>query len=368
MGLFEWFSKKRQRTPDQTWKVGDRVMAKWHDSFFYPGRVREVSDHACQVQFDDGDVDWVARDNVQRPDIRVGSRVHARVRGGPLFAPATVNQQRGEKLQVRYDHGEEEWTSLSLVRIQRGGEPAGEQPNPGSVPQAPGPQAWDLGEAVPEGDWRVGDRVLARWLDFFWYPGTILALGTKGFQILFDDGDQRIAPETAIMPLALEEGESIQIRPKNQPQRIYTAAVVTRVEGETLDVEFEDGERETNTKVSRARLWRCPVIVRAFPFDEGERVLASDVDGFVYPAEILSVQEDRVVVHFLDGPERMLTPELIRAFDLPANSRIECRWKGGPTYFPGVLASVEEERVFVRYDDGDEEWTSIRLVRLKPAQ
>jgi hypothetical protein len=214
--------------------------------------------------------------------------------------------------------------------------------------------------------WRVGDRVLARWLDFYWYPGTILAMGTKGFHILYDDGDQRVAPEQALMPLILDEGEEIQIRPKQQPQRIYSPAVVTRVNGESLDVEFHDGERETNTSVSRARLWRCPVRVRDFAFAEGDRVLALDVDGFLYPGELLTVEEDRVLIQFLDGPERQLTPELIGAFELKVGGRVECRWKGGPIYFPGVLAKVEGDRVYVRYDDGDEEWNSIRLIRLKP--
>ena len=361
MGLLDWLFKKATSGPNATWKVGDRVMARWRDAFFYPGRVRAVSKGSCEVQFDDGDVDWVDSGQIQRAYIRVGSKIFARVHGGPYFAPATVNQQRGEKLQVRYDHGEEEWTSLSLIRLQQPGAEA----TPSDVRAAPQGPAIDLGEPLAEGAWRVGDRVLARWLDFFWYPGTILALGTKGFHILYDDGDQRVAPEQALMPLALEEGEQIQIRPKNQPQRIYSPAVVTRVDGETLDVEYQDGERETNTKVSRARLWRCPVAVRDLPFEEGERVLAHDVDGFVYPAEILSIEEDRVVVQFLDGPERMLTPELIRAFTLGIGSRVECRWKGGPAYFPGVLGKVEDERVFVRYDDGDEEWTSVRLVRLK---
>ncbi len=70
--------------------------------------------------------------------------------------------------------------------------------------------------------------------------------------------------------------------------------------------------------------------------------------------------------HYLDGPERMLTPELIKRFDVRVGARIECRWRGGPNYFPGQLAQVEGERVFVKYDDGDEEWNSIRLLRIPP--
>jgi len=33
---------------------------------------------------------------------------------------------------------------------------------------------------------------------------------------------------------------------------------------------------------------------------------------------------------------------------------------------PGVLAQIEGDRALVRYDDGVEEWTSVRLVRIEP--
>jgi hypothetical protein len=80
----------------------------------------------------------------------------------------------------------------------------------------------------------------------------------------------------------------------------------------------------------------------------------------------VSVDGDKVIVQFLDGPERMLTPELIRRFDLGVGMAVEGRWKGGQQYFPGKIAKLEGERVLVKYDDGDEEWSSIRLLRLPP--
>src|SRR5262249_51702825 len=219
-------------------------------------------------------------------------------------------------------------------------------------------------EPAEEGNWRAGDRVLARWLDFYWYPGTILGIGSKGIHVLFDDGFQRVLQESGLMPLLVEEGEALFVRRKDDQQRVYSPAVATRVKGETFDVEYEDGQSETNTRVSRARFWRCPVRVIAFPFDEGDRVLACDCDDCIYPAEIVSIQEDRVLVHFLDGPERLLTPELIRKFDLSPGTRVECRWKGGTAYFAGVLRQADGDRVLIHYDDGDQEWTSVRLIRV----
>ncbi len=231
---------------------------------------------------------------------------------------------------------------------------------------APAPFIPDVGEPIDDSDWRIGDRVLGRWFDLFWYPATILAVGTKGYHLLFDDGDQRIVTDRGLLPLHIEEGEELFIRPKNQPQRVYTPARVLRVAGEVIDVELDDGTLETNQKMSRARLWRCPVGAGRLEFAEGDRVLAQDIDGFIYPAEIVSIDGDKIVVSFLDGPERMLTPELLRPFALRTGTAVHCRWKGGQAYFAGKVTQIDGDRIHIAYDDGDREWTTVRLVRLAP--
>jgi hypothetical protein len=190
-------------------------------------------------------------------------------------------------------------------------------------------------------------------------------MGQRGIHIFFDDGDQHIVQENMLMPLSIEEGEQIYIRPKNEPQRLYSQATVLRVNGEMIDVEYEDATHENNTRVSRARLWRCPVGVPALNFEEGDRVLAFDNDLCIYPADIVQIEDDqRIIVQYLDGPERMLTPELIKRFDVRAGMKIECRFSGGQHFFPGTLDKIDGERIHVKYDDGDDEWTSIRLFRL----
>jgi hypothetical protein len=355
------------RSETGNWRAGERVLARWHDSYFYPGRVHAVSRGSYEIVFDDGDRDWVDPAHIIVPDVNVGSRVFARLQGGPEFLPGTVSEQKGEMLQVQYDHGDVEWTSLSMVRVQRPelgvapAAPSGKLP----VPPAPATLPMDVGEPTNDSAWRIGDRVLARWHDLYWYPGTILSIGSKGYHILYDDGDQRVVQDIALAPLTVEEGETVQIRPKNQPDRIYAEATVTRVDGEILDVVYDDGEPETNTRISRGRFWRSPVTAPTFAFEEGDRVLACDVDGYIYPAEVLTIQSDRIVVQFADGPQRMLTPEFIRRFDLSSGQQVECRWKAGPQYFPGVLTRMEGERIHVQYDDGDEEWTTVRLVRIQ---
>jgi hypothetical protein len=366
MGLFDWLkSRKPAASPAAVnpWKLGERVLAKKIDSYFYPGVIREINDNGCLVVFDDGDASWVHHAHVVNQDIQIGSRVFCRNKTAPVFAPGTVNQLKGETVRVRFDQGEEEWTSIGMLRVQRPIVPVSPEALAGAG--VPVKQSLDLGEPVKDSNWRVGDRVLARWLDFYWYPGTILNMGQRGIHVLYDDGDQRVVQEAMLMPLAIEEGEQIYIRPKNEPQRLYSQATVLHAHGEMLDVEFEDATLENNTRVSRARFWRCPVGVPASHFEEGDRVLAYDGDDCMYPADIVQVEDDtRIIVQYLDGPERMLTPELVKRFDLRPGLKVECRWSGGPHYFPGSIDKVDGERIHIKYDDGDDEWTSVRLFRI----
>jgi hypothetical protein len=364
MGLFDWLKFKKGAAPTgNPWRAGERVLAKKMDSYFYPGVVREISEQGCLVVYDDGEAAWVHHAHVLRQDIKIGSRVFCRNKNAAIFAPGTVNMLKGETVRVHYDQGEEEWTSISMLRVQRPIAPVSPEQLAGA--NVPVKQSLDLGEPVKDSNWRVGDRVLARWLDFYWYPGTILNQGERGIHVLFDHSEWRVVQDIMLMPLVVEEGEHLEVRPKSEPQRVYVPASVTHVDGEKFDVEYEDGTHETNMRVSRARFWRCPVGIGAFNFEEGDRVLAYDGDDCIYPADIVSIEDDvRIIVQYLDGYERMLTPELVKRFDVKPGLKGECRWGGGPHYFPGAIAKVEGERMQFKYDDGDDEWTSVRLFRI----
>jgi len=168
------------------------------------------------------------------------------------------------------------------------------------------------------------------------------------------------------MPLVIEEGEGIQIRPRDEGRLRYAQATVTRVDGEVIDVQYEDGELEYNMRVSRARFWRSPVGMSACPFSEGNRGLAHEIDGYWYPGSVVLIRDDRVCVQYFDGPQRDLTPERLRPMNLQVGSRVECRWKGGQRHYPGEIRQKEGDRIYIVYDDGDREWTTIRLVRVAP--
>jgi hypothetical protein len=329
--------------------------------------VLSVDDRGALVAYDAGDQMAVPEDLLQPLTVQPGERIFI-IPGAEtrlMYFPAIVVRVQGEKVDVQFEAHElqpahvENDLALGRVRVPRDRE----------APLAAAVAAADEPPAEP-GLYAVGDRVFARWLDLYWYPGTIIGLEREGARVLYDDSDQRTLPENMLMPLVVEEGEKIFIRPRGETRQVYYPARILRVDGETVDVEFETGEFqegrvENNLKLSRARVWRCPVGVGQWSWEEGDRVLVLHSDGFWYPAEIVSIEDECLGVQLLFGGELFVTPELLRKLELPVGSRIECRRKGGPVYFPCTLTQRDEDRITVEYEDGVKEPTIIRLIRLK---
>ena len=46
-------------------------------------------------------------------------------------------------------------------------------------------------------------------------------------------------------------------------------------------------------------------------------------------------------------------------------SRVACRRKGSGKYYPGEVMEQEGDKILVFYDDGEREWTSIRMMRVE---
>lgn len=49
--------------------------------------------------------------------------------------------------------------------------------------------------------------------------------------------------------------------------------------------------------------------------------------------------------------------------DFNVNDRVECRWKNGSKWYSGVIAEKTGKQVFIHYDDGDKEHTTISKCR-----
>lgn len=103
------------------WNVGDRVLARWfHDPFWYPATIREVDGERYYVKFDDGDKQWTPAEFLTQIDIEEGDPVFGRWQAGPEYLPGRVEQiGPEERIFVKYVDGDEEWTTISMVRVTR---------------------------------------------------------------------------------------------------------------------------------------------------------------------------------------------------------------------------------------------------------
>ena len=61
----------------------------------------------------------------------------------------------------------------------------------------------------------------------------------------------------------------------------------------------------------------------------------------------------------------MVTPDKIKPLGFKAGDRVCVRRQGGPIYYPGEITRISGEVIQVHYDDGEEETTSIRFIRIE---
>src|SRR5438132_1205868 len=120
------------------------------------------------------------------------------------------------------------------------------------------------------------------------------------------------------------------------------------------------------------QIGECPLCVSrprrqgAIMWTTGDRVLALRLPGdFWYPGIIRHIQDDRFFIIYDDGEDGFVKAKQMLPLALEAGDRVHGRWQLGQEFYPGVIASRAGEVVTIHYDDGDEETTLIRLLRLE---
>jgi hypothetical protein len=327
------------------WKIGDRVFGrKGIEPNWYTGTVRHIDGDRCYVIFDDGDDALLEAAKLKKLDLNPDDRIFARMPMELEFRPAKVVAWDDDKVRVQWANGEEDWTSFGMIRLE-----------PEAKPKP----------AVREHRWREGDRVFACWHDLFWYPGVIIGPNGAQFHVLLDDGNQGFVSGDRLKPLALDAGEHVFCRWKGGPE--FFPAEVTRCEGsEVIHVTYDDGDEETTSirllRVQRDE-WFPPTEVDNL--HEGDRIFACWFDGHWYPGVVLALDGKRVHILFDDGDQAQLTPDKVRPLEIKVGDHVFCRFKGGPAYYPGEVTKKRGEVLHIHYDDGEDETTSVRLVRLQ---
>jgi hypothetical protein len=226
--------------------------------------------------------------------------------------------------------------------------PPAAQPTPTAAPQAPG--------------LAVGQRVFARWHDGFWYPATVRFADAREVMVKYDDGEAGSLTPEQVRALEVGEGDRVQVRWQGGPA-YYPGTVASSSGGEIL-IDYDDGAQET-VSINLVRVIRPEDI----PWKVGDRVLANWVpEPFFYPAWVTAVSQDGIIsVAYEDGETADVLPGQVVPLELRAGDRVFARWQLGPLYYPAVILDIRGDDLRVRYDDdGSEEQTKVRLLRVLP--
>lgn len=104
-------------------------------------------------------------------------------------------------------------------------------------------------------------------------------------------------------------------------------------------------------------------------FQVGDRVECNwKSGGRYYSGKVASKEGNKVFIHYDDGDKEHTSqgkcrPMMMGGGPMERGSRVSCNWKGGGTWYPGVIAEKTGNAVFIHYNDGDKEHTNLSMCR-----
>ncbi|MDX2128912.1 MAG: tudor domain-containing protein [Chloroherpetonaceae bacterium] len=90
-------------------------------------------------------------------------------------------------------------------------------------------------------------------------------------------------------------------------------------------------------------------------------------EPFFYPAVIDEIADGKVHVKYLDGDIAWVTYKDLMPLRVDIGTRVNARWQNGKVYYWGKIAKINNDgQIYIEYDDGDKEWTTIKVIRIQP--
>ena len=215
--------------------------------------------------------------------------------------------------------------------------------------------------------WKVGDRVLAPWEPTFLYTGQIAEIKDNQALIEFGDGDVGWVVLERARPLAVPRGQRVLSRRNMGPN--FFPGKILEVRGDEVCVGFDDGGEDEWTTIAALRI-PCQPGPGATPtkmashmayFENvrvGDRVWAPWNSATLFAGTVDQVKDKNVHIHFDDGDRGWVQLEQLLALDIPVGLRLAARKKKGGQYFPATVTEVDGDRIHLKYDDEEEQWTT----------
>lgn len=230
--------EKTERAPEPfrplvqrpAWREGDRVLAPWEPQFLYAGMIRQIREREALIAFDDGDAGWVLLDQIRPFLVQTGQAVLGRRKMGPHFFPGRITEVHHERVLIRFDDGQEEWTTVAALRIPC---------------QAIGPAAAPTTVASHlkfYENLQPGDRVWAPWNAGTLFVGTVDEVQEKEVHIHFDDGDRGWVLREQVLPLEIPVG--LRVMGRWKMGTAHYPGTVAEVQGDRIHIHYDDGDKE----------------------------------------------------------------------------------------------------------------------------
>ena len=89
--------------------------------------------------------------------------------------------------------------------------------------------------------------------------------------------------------------------------------------------------------------------------------------GKNYPGRVAAIDDGKLFIHYNDGDKEHTTAAMCQpgADAIGKGSAVECLWKGGTKWYSGVVAEKTGKNIFIHYNDGDKEHTTLDKCRAK---
>lgn len=110
--------------------IGDKIQARWKGGpAWYSGTIQDIQNGKYFIKYDDGDEEWTTVDLISRPIqtahnpnskeplFKIGDRVNARWKGAEAWYSGTIQDVQNDKYFIKYDDGDEEWTTADCIQL-----------------------------------------------------------------------------------------------------------------------------------------------------------------------------------------------------------------------------------------------------------
>ncbi len=101
------------------WSEGDRVFAYWdEDDYFYPATILSIAEEGdIYIRFDTGEEEWTQEEYLEEYATSADEELECKSIKDDIYHDVTVLSVDGDRVEVEFDDGSTEWSSLDRIRF-----------------------------------------------------------------------------------------------------------------------------------------------------------------------------------------------------------------------------------------------------------